>query len=143
MSKRQSLERLARKTRAVLRNHVGQLVEHTLAVSQYNAHGQAQGKQGRTGHVMPKSNLHLQSGARLPQNIEDGFGADDLPEGNYGTGSVWVEDADFSHGFVVEPSLFLASHVPLEPSSVDQVPEIDRSLYCVPRPSRRRTPILR
>ena len=46
------------------------------------------------------------------------------------TASVWVEDADFSHGFVVESPLFLASHVHFEPSSAGQVPEIDASLDC-------------
>jgi hypothetical protein len=86
MSKQQSIERAAQQTKATLRKHVGELVEHTLAVSEYNAHGHAQGKQGRTGHVMPKSNAHLQSGARLPQNIcGEGFEADDASTRDYGS----------------------------------------------------------
>lgn len=81
MSKRQSIERAAQTGKTALRKHVNGLVGHTLEVSRYGGHGAAE---GRTGHVMPKSNAHLQSGARLPQNIDDGFGADDPPEGNYG-----------------------------------------------------------
>jgi hypothetical protein len=54
MSKQQ--QRAARKTKAMLGKHVEQLVAHTLAVSEYNGHGHTQGRQGRTGHPLPKSN---------------------------------------------------------------------------------------
>jgi hypothetical protein len=65
MSKQQ-IEPAARKTRVVLAEHVKDLVSHTLESSRYNAHGHAQGRQGRAGHTMPKTDLNLQSGARLP-----------------------------------------------------------------------------
>jgi hypothetical protein len=67
MSKRQ-IERAAQKASATLRKHVGELVQHTLAVSEYNARGHAEGKQRRAGHVMPKSDMNLQTGAHLSSN---------------------------------------------------------------------------
>jgi hypothetical protein len=85
MSKQQSIERAAQKTKAVLGQHVKELVAHTVAMAEYNGHGHAVGRQGRAGHVLPPSNAHLQSGARLPQNICDGYGGDDPPQNDYGT----------------------------------------------------------
>jgi hypothetical protein len=81
MSKRQ-IESPAQRTRATLRKHVGELVEHTIEAARYNDHGHVAGQQGRA--LMPKSNAHLQSVARLPQNICEGFGADDPEQRDYG-----------------------------------------------------------
>ena len=83
MSKQHSIA--AQKAKVMLRRHVGELVEHTQAVSDYNTHGHAQGKQGRTGHAMPKTNLNLQSGARLIQNVEgENCAADEAATRDYG-----------------------------------------------------------
>jgi len=98
MSKKQqqSIGRAAQKTKAVLRQHVAGLVEHTLAVSEYNGHGQAAGRQGRAGHPMPKSYLNLQTGAHLSQNVcGEGFEADDLSTHDYGV----VDKGDECAGF--------------------------------------------
>jgi hypothetical protein len=84
MSKR-PLGRAAQKSKAVLRRHVSELVNHTVEVSRYGGHGHAEGRQGRAGHGMPKSNLNAQTGAHLPQNIDgDNCRADDASTRNYG-----------------------------------------------------------
>lgn len=83
---KQQMERSARKTRAVLAEHVRQLADHTRAVANYGGHGNAVGKQGRSGHTMPQTNPNLQSGAaRLPQRVDgEGCAADDASTRNYG-----------------------------------------------------------
>jgi hypothetical protein len=94
MSKQERISRSARKARAMLGQQVKELAGHVLEVSRYGAHGHALGRQGRTGHPMPKSNLTLQSGARLPQNIEgEGCAADDASTRNYGIVDTGQKDA--------------------------------------------------
>ena len=54
MSKKQErIRRAAQKTKAVIGQHVGELVSHTLEASEYNGHCYAEGRQGPTGHPMP------------------------------------------------------------------------------------------
>jgi hypothetical protein len=50
-----------------LSKHVAELTGHLLESSDYNAHGFAQGRQGRAGHEMVPNNLHL-SGAHIASN---------------------------------------------------------------------------
>jgi hypothetical protein len=84
MSKRQSVERAARKSKAMLGQHVKELLAHRLEVSRYGGHGHAEGRQGRAGHPMPKSDAQRQSHAHIPQNMDDRFGADDPAQNDYG-----------------------------------------------------------
>jgi hypothetical protein len=51
----------------VLSKHVSELTGHLLDSADYNAHGHAQGRQGRAGHEMVPNNLHLQGDAHIPQ----------------------------------------------------------------------------
>ena len=84
MSKQEQIRRAAQKMQAVLGQHVGDLVNHTLEASEYNGHGHAEGKQGRAGHPMPRSDAHRQANAYVPQNMYGGFGSDDPAEDDYG-----------------------------------------------------------
>lgn len=59
----------AKKTMAVLGDHVKELVGHTLDSAAYGGHGHAAGKQGRAGHRMPFNDAHLHIGAYVPQNM--------------------------------------------------------------------------
>jgi len=84
MSKQQERINRATRAKAVLGQHVKELVGHTVAMAEYNGHGHAAGRQGHTGHPMPKSNLNLQAKAHVLQNTCDGYGADDPPQTDYG-----------------------------------------------------------
>lgn len=85
MSKQERIGRAAQKAKAMLGQHVKQLAGHMLEASRYGGHGHAAGRQGQGGHIMPRNNLNLQSGARLPQNIEgEGCAADDASTRDYG-----------------------------------------------------------
>ena len=85
MSRQQEqIRRAALKTQAVLGQHVGELVDHTLGVSEYNGHGHAEGRQGRAGHLMPRSDADRQANSYVPQNMYGGFGSDDPAEDDYG-----------------------------------------------------------
>jgi hypothetical protein len=84
MSKQHSIERAAQKSRAMLGQHVKELVGHTIEVSRYGGHGHAEGRQGRSGHPMPNSDAYRRSNARLPENIDNGFGGDDVSTRDYG-----------------------------------------------------------
>lgn len=59
----------AAQTKAVLGQHVKELISHTLDVADYNGHGHAIGKQGRHGHDMVASDAHKQSGEYIPQRM--------------------------------------------------------------------------
>ena len=85
MSKQEQVRRAAQKTKAVLAEHVGDLVDHTLEASEYGGHGHAEGRQGRAGHAMPRSDAHLQANSYVPQSMYGGFGCDDPPQEDYGS----------------------------------------------------------
>jgi hypothetical protein len=52
-----------------LDKHVTELTGHLLDSADYNAHGFAQGRQGRAGHEMVPNNLHLQGGAHMCRRV--------------------------------------------------------------------------
>lgn len=56
--------------KAVNDAHHKTLIQHTLASSDYNAHGHSQGKQGRAGHPMVASDAAKQKGASIPQGSQ-------------------------------------------------------------------------
>jgi hypothetical protein len=85
MSRQQErIARAAQKKMAVLGQHVSELVGHTLEVSEYGGHGHTEGRQGRAGHAMPRSDAHRQANSYVPQNTYGGFGFDDPAEDDYG-----------------------------------------------------------
>ena len=85
MSKqREQIRRAGQKTKAVLGQHVGELVDHTLDASEYNGHGHAEDRQGRAGHPMPRSDADRQANSYVPQNMYGGVSADDLAADDYG-----------------------------------------------------------
>jgi len=62
-----------------------------LDVSDYGGHGHAEGRQGRAGHMMRKSDADRQSGSFIPQNMysrDGGTASDDDVQGAADYGSV-------------------------------------------------------
>lgn len=92
MSKEQ-VSSAARETKRILGEHVAGLVGHTLTTSQYNAHGHAEGRQGRNGHEMPQSTAHLQGGEYIPRAAFSGVAQNRQSTFSDGAGCADASDA--------------------------------------------------
>ena len=79
---------------AATRTHATELINHTLDMAAYNAHGHAHGAQGRAGHLMPQSDHAAQAGTYIPQAMgkDGGVGFDDDVRGSADYGSVADKD---------------------------------------------------
>ena len=86
-TKQQRTRSATRNADAAFDRHVRDLVGHTLDASDYGGNGHAQGRQGRAGHVMPRSDAHRQDGSFIPQSMygkDGGVGFDDPAQDAYG-----------------------------------------------------------
>jgi len=65
------------------RTHQTELINHTLDMASYNAHGHANGAQGRRGHLMVESDAGAQKGGYIPQAMgkDGGVRFDDDQQG--------------------------------------------------------------
>ena len=86
----------ARKTTAILSNHVRELVGHTLDSSRYNGHGHAEGRQGPKGHDMVDSDAKLQKGEYIPRAAFSGVPQNTQNTYSDGTGSAEASDPSTS-----------------------------------------------
>lgn len=87
-TKQQRTTSAAQNAEPAFGRHVRELVAHTLDASDYGGHGHAQGRQGRAGHAMPRTDAGWENSAYIPQGVfaKDGsVGFDDPAQDNYGS----------------------------------------------------------